>query len=82
VDQKLFARFSKCVVDVLSVEEAQVVPEAKFGDDLDADSLDIVELVMALEEEFDIEVPEEELEGVDTVGKAYNLVANKVGPAE
>jgi acyl carrier protein len=82
VDQKLFARFSKCVVDVLSVEEAQVVLDAKFGDDLDADSLDIVELVMALEEEFDIEVPEDELEGVDTVGKAYDLVVAKVGAEE
>ncbi len=82
MDEKLFARFSKCVVDVLSVEEDQVVVGAKFGDDLDADSLDIVELVMALEEEFDIEVPEEELEGVDTVGKAYDLVVGKLGSAE
>ena len=78
MDQELFARFRKCVVDVLSVPEDKVVPEASFGDDLDADSLDVVELVMALEEEFDIEVPEEELEGVDTVGKAYDLVAGKV----
>ena len=78
MDQELFTRFRKCVVDVLSVPEDKVVPEASFGDDLDADSLDVVELVMALEEEFDIEVPEEELEGVDTVGKAYDLVAGKV----
>jgi acyl carrier protein len=54
------------------------VPEAKFGDDLDADSLDLVELVMALEEEFGVEVPEEELEGVDTVGQAYDLVVGKL----
>jgi acyl carrier protein len=78
VDQELFARYRNVVVDVLSVPEEKVVPEAKFGDDLDADSLDIVELVMALEEEFGIEVPEEELDGVDTVGKAYDLVAAKV----
>ena len=52
-------------------------PEANFGDDLDADSLDLVELVMALEEEFDISVPEEELEGVETVQNAYDLVAGK-----
>jgi 3-oxoacyl-[acyl-carrier-protein] synthase II len=57
VDQELFARFRKCAVEVLSVEEDQVVPDAKFGDDLDADSLDLVELVMALEEEFDVSVP-------------------------
>ena len=54
------------------------MPEAKFGDDLDADSLDLVELVMALEEEFGVEVPEEELEGVDTVGQAYDLVVGKL----
>ena len=79
MDQALFARFRKCAVEVLSVSEDQVVPEAKFGDDLDADSLDLVELVMALEEEFGIEVPEEDLEGVETVGQAYDLVVAKLG---
>jgi acyl carrier protein len=78
VDQELFARFQKCAVEVLSVDEAQVTPDAKFGDDLDADSLDLVELVMALEEEFGVEVPEDELEGIETVGQAYNLVAGKL----
>ena len=78
MDQELFARFQKCAVEVLSVDEAQVTPDAKFGDDLDADSLDLVELVMALEEEFEIEVPEEELEGVETVQSAYDIVAAKV----
>ena len=63
-----FARFQKCAVEVLSVEEAQVTKEASFADDLDADSLDLVELVMALEEEFDVTVEEEELEGIQTVG--------------
>ncbi len=72
-------RYSKCVVEVLSVEEEKVTPEATFGDDLDADSLDLVELVMALEEEFNIEVPEEELEGIKTVGQAYDLVKGKLG---
>ena len=79
MDQELFARFRKCAVEVLSVEESAVVPEANFGDDLDADSLDLVELVMALEEEFGVEVPEEELEGVETVGQAYDLIAGKLG---
>ena len=73
-----FERFRKCAVEVLSVEPSQVVLEAKFGDDLDADSLDLVELVMALEEEFDITVPEEDLEGVQTVGQAYDLVQSKL----
>ena len=78
MDQELFARFKKCAVDVLSVSAEQVVPEAKFADDLDADSLDLVELVMALEEEFGVEVPEEDLEGVETVGQAYELVVGKL----
>jgi acyl carrier protein len=78
VDQVLFARFRKCAVEVLSVQESAVTPDAKFGDDLDADSLDLVELVMALEEEFDIEVPEEDLAEVETVGQAYDLVVGKV----
>ena len=78
MDQELFARFRKCAVEVLSVSEEQVVPDAKFGDDLDADSLDLVELVMALEEEFGVTVPEEELDGVQTVGQAFNLVTSKL----
>jgi acyl carrier protein len=78
VSDELFARFRKCAVEVLSVPEDKVVPEARFGDDLDADSLDLVELVMALEEEFGIEVPEEELEGVETVGQAFDLVTGKL----
>jgi acyl carrier protein len=78
VDEQLFDRFRNCVVEVLSVDASVVVPDAKFGDDLDADSLDLVELVMALEEEFDITVPEEDLEGVQTVGQAYELVTSKL----
>jgi acyl carrier protein len=78
LDQELFARFQKCAVEVLSVSEDQVTVDAKFGDDLDADSLDLVELVMALEEEFGVEVPEDELEGIETVGQAYDLVASKL----
>jgi acyl carrier protein len=73
-----FETFKKCAVEVLQVSPEQVTLEAKFGDDLDADSLDLVELVMALEEAFDIEVPEEELEGVTTVGQAYKLVTDKL----
>jgi acyl carrier protein len=78
VNQELFARFQKCAVEVLSVSEDQVTPDAKFGDDLDADSLDLVELVMALEEEFGVEVPEEELDGVETVGQAYEMIISKL----
>ena len=78
MDQELWGRFRKCAVEVLSVSEDQVTPDSKFGDDLDADSLDLVELVMALEEEFGVEVPEEDLEGVETVGQAYDLVVGKL----
>ena len=55
-----------------------MTPEANFADDLDADSLDLVELVMALEEQFDITVDESELEGVETVGQAFDLVTSKL----
>ncbi len=65
--------------EVLSVDPDQVTESARFKEDLDADSLDLVELVMGLEERFDIEVPEEDLEGVTTVGQAVDLVLSKVG---
>lgn len=73
-----FAKFQKCAIEVLSVDEAKVTKEARFAEDLDADSLDLVELVMALEEEFDVSVEEEELEGIETVGQAYVLVTGKL----
>lgn len=73
-----FERFTQCAVEVLSVEASQVTPEARFGDDLDADSLDLVELVMALEEEFDVSVEESELEGIETIGAAYDLIVGKL----
>lgn len=78
MDQELFARFAKCAVDTLSVDASQVVPDARFKEDLDADSLDLVEMVMALEEEFNIEVPEEEVEKIKTVGEAFALITSKI----
>ncbi len=77
-DEQNFERFKKCAVEVLSVEGDKITKEAKFAEDLDADSLDLVELVMALEEEFDVSVDEEELDGVETVGAAYDLVVGKL----
>jgi acyl carrier protein len=74
----VFDRFRRCAVEILAVEASQVVPDARFGDDLDADSLDLVELVMALEEEFDISVDEAELEDVETVQHALDLVTSKL----
>ena len=73
-----FEKFKSCAVEVLQVPADKIVPEARFGDDLDADSLDLVELVMALEEAFDISVDESELEGIETVGQAYDLISAKV----
>jgi acyl carrier protein len=68
-------------VEVLSVDADQVTEQARFKEDLEADSLDLVELVMALEEGFDISVPEEDLEGVATIGQAVDLVLARAGAA-
>ncbi len=73
-----FDKFKQCAVEVLQVEPAKVTPQARFGDDLDADSLDLVELVMVLEESFDITVDESELEGIETVEQAFDLVQSKL----
>ncbi len=67
-------RVKEIIAEQLSVEEAQVVPEAAFMDDLGADSLDTVELVMALEEEFDIEIPDEDAEKIQTVQDAIDYI--------
>ena len=78
MSEENFERFTKCAVEVLSVDAAQITMEASFADDLDADSLDLVELVMSLEEEFGVTVEEEELEGITTIGGAYDLIACKL----
>jgi acyl carrier protein len=67
-------RVKKMIVEQLGVNEAEVVPEAKFIDDLGADSLDIVELVMALEDEYGIEIPDEDAEKIETVGDAIRYI--------
>ena len=77
-DDATYEKFRNCAVEVLQVDAAKVVPEARFDDDLDADSLDLVEFVMALEEAFEITVDESELDGVETVGQAYELVTSKL----
>ena len=75
----IFDRVQKVVVEQLDVEPEKVTPEASFANDLAADSLDLVELVQALEEEFDIEIPDEAAEQIDTVGKAVDHISEKVG---
>lgn len=78
MNQEIFEKVKGIVAEQLDVEEDLVTPEASFSDDLKADSLDIVELVMALEEEFDIEIPDEVAETIDTVGKAVEHITEKV----
>ena len=67
-------KVKKMIVEQLGVNESEVVPEAKFIDDLGADSLDIVELVMALEDEYGIEIPDEDAEKIETVGDAIRYI--------
>jgi acyl carrier protein len=70
-------RVKKIIAEQLGVEEDEVTPEAAFVEDLGADSLDTVELVMALEEEFSIEIPDEDAEKILTVGKALDYIKEK-----
>ena len=70
-------RVKKFIAEQLGVEEEEVTPEAHFVEDLGADSLDTVELVMALEEEFEIEIPDEDAEKILTVGKAMDYIKEK-----
>ncbi len=76
--QDIFDKVKEIVVDQLEVEPEKVTPEASFANDLEADSLDTVELVMALEEAFDIEIPDEAAEQIDTVGKAVDYIQEKL----
>ena len=71
-------RVTKVIVDRLNVEEEKVTAEASFRDDLGADSLDVVELVMELEDEFDMEISDEDAEKIGTVGDAIKYIESKV----
>lgn len=72
------AKLKEIVMDRLNVEESQIKPEASFVEDLGADSLDIVELIMGIEEEFDIEISDEDAEKLTTVGEATAYVKGKL----
>jgi acyl carrier protein len=74
--EDVFVRITKIVVDRLGVEESEVKPEASFKEDLGADSLDVVELVMELEDEFDLEISDEDAEKIATVGDVVNYIKN------
>jgi acyl carrier protein len=73
------ARVKKIIIEQLGVKEEQVTNEASFVDDLGADSLDTVELVMALEEEFELEIPDEDAEKITTVQQAIDYIASHLG---
>ncbi len=73
----VFDKVKNIIVDQLSVEDEEVTMESTFVDDLGADSLDIVELVMAFEEEFDMEIPDEDAEKIRTVGDAVKYIEEK-----
>lgn len=75
------AKFRKIVAEELEVDEAKVVPDAKFAEDLGADSLDMVELVIQMEEVFDVDLPQEEADKITTVGDAETLIAQKLAAA-
>ena len=75
--EEIFEKVRGIVAEQLSVDAAEVKPESHFQNDLGADSLDTVELVMALEEAFDIEIPDEDAEGILTVGDAVKYIQEK-----
>ena len=79
--EEILATLKDVAVEVLGVEADAVVETASFKDDLEADSLDLVEVVMALEEKFDISIPEDDLADVGTVGQAVDIVLDRVGAA-
>ena len=71
-------RVTAIIVDLLGVEEDQVVPAARFREDLEADSLDLVELIMAFEEEFDGEISDEEAQKITTVGESIKYINERM----
>ena len=79
MSQDVESKVKEIIIDKLGVDESEVVADANFTNDLGADSLDTVELVMALEEAFDIEIPDEAAEGIATVGDAVKFIEEKKG---
>jgi acyl carrier protein len=73
-----FEKVSAVIADLLKVEESEITMESSFVDDLGADSLDLVELIMGLETEFDIEIPDEDAEKIQTVGDAVNYIKEHI----
>ena len=80
--EEITVRLREIVMDRLDVEEDQIKPEASFVEDFGADSLDIVELIMGIEEVFDIEIPDEDAEKLTNVGEAMEYIKGKLGVEE
>ncbi len=78
MNQEILEKVQKIVVEQLEVKPEEVTPEANFTEDLKADSLDTVELVMALEEEFDIDIPDDAAEKIGTVGAAVDYISKQI----
>jgi acyl carrier protein len=76
------ARLRQIVVEQLGVEESKVVPSASFTNDLNADSLDLVELIMSIEEQFGVDIPDEDAEKIETVGDALNYLREHMDEGE
>ena len=76
-----FDKIKEIIIDKLGVDEGKISEDAKFIDDLGADSLDTVELIMQFEEEFNIEIPDEDAETITTVGKAVTYITNQLAKA-
>jgi acyl carrier protein len=77
-ETETFAQLKKLIVELLEVDESKVVPEASFVDDLNADSLDFIELITAVEDAFKIEIPDEDAENLQTVQDAIDYIESKI----
>lgn len=77
-EEEIFEKVKDIIIDHLGVEESKITREATFADDLAADSLDIVEVVMELEETFSIEIPDEDAEKIQTVGAVVKYIKSKI----
>jgi acyl carrier protein len=76
-EKDTFEQLKKLIVELLEVEETEVVPEASFVDDFEADSLDFIELITAVEDSFGIEIPDEDMENLQTVQDAVSYIESK-----
>ncbi|HOQ16588.1 MAG TPA: acyl carrier protein [Defluviitaleaceae bacterium] len=73
----IFEKIQEIIADQLSIDKNEIKPESSFQEDLQADSLDLFQIVMALEEEFELEIPNEDIEGIKTVQDAVNYIESK-----